>query len=606
MTESLAPASSATGRFRQQGTPDGERGATRARRGGLFAAGVLAALAAGACGGRVVVDGFEPPDDAGGSGGTGGSTSAVAPDPTGSGQGGDIGEGGAPPIPPLVEEDLGEIALGVPVPVDIPPGTLGFTAIAQLMTSPPSFDPIGIAEISGPDGRTFMADYTIPGTLASFYNQGIGTAAVPQTGAAAAVPLVPGTYWITIGDGSFGLPAAPARLSVWRRQTLDGRFHGGKLDINAFIAGEAISEEYVQSALRRAYQGFVGLDVGSVTVHRLGPEWGFVDEDLLPSLFEQTAGARGRPALNVIVVSQFGGRLENAAGATPSAPSVAVEHGTHLSGIVVTLFEDPQVDTGILRHELGHFTGLFHTTEIEPAFADPLDDTARCDDALELLELCPDYDNIMFPTGGDFSGKMTPQQTTIVQASAVYRGIVENGGGAADPLPAGRGPSPAGRAPDPAGRGQAGHDAALAPGDGAWAAALPSRAATLLAGHFCGHSAAAGADYFALLRATGGADADRLLAVGRDPGAPVQARARALAAAGRAVAPAAAAPSTVSARVLADLEALAVDPRLPRHARLGAIQGVAAASPSAARALAARLAADPDRVVGRMATRAAR
>ncbi|WP_437291994.1 hypothetical protein [Sorangium sp. So ce406] len=609
MTESLAPTSSATGRSRQPGTPGGGRGATRARRGGQFAAGVLAALAAGACGGNVVVDGFEPPEGTGGAGGswgTGRSTSAVTPDPTGSGQGGDIGEGGAPPIPPLVEEDLGEIAAGVPVPVDIPPGTLGFTAIAQLMTSPPSFDPIGIAEISGPDGRTFMADYTIPGTLASFYNQGIGAAAVPQTGAAAAVPLVPGTYWITIGDGGFGLPGAPARLSVWRRQTLDGRFHGGKLDINAFIAGDAISEDYLQSALRRAYQGFVGLDVGSVTVHRLGAEWGFIDEELLPSLLEQTAGARGRPALNVIAVSQFGGTLDGAAGATPSAPSVAVEHGTHLSGIVVTLFEDPQVDTAILRHELGHFAGLFHTTEIEPAFADPLDDTVRCDDALELLELCPDYDNIMFPTGGDFSGRMTPQQTTIVQASAVYRGIVENGGGAADPLPAGRGPSPAGRAPDPAGRGQAGQGAALAPGDRAWAAALPPRAATLLGGHFCGHSAAAGADYFALLRATGGADADRLLAVGRDPGAPVQARARALAAAGRAAAPVAAAPSAASASVLADLEALAVDPRLPRRARLGAIQGVAAASPAAARALAARLAADPDTVVGRMATRAAR
>ncbi|WP_437641914.1 hypothetical protein [Sorangium sp. So ce854] len=600
MTESLVPASSATGRSRRDGTPLGERAATRARRGGAFAAGVLAALAAAACGGRVVVDGFEPPDGTGGSGGVGGSTSAVAPGSTGPGQG---GEGGAPPIPPLVEEDLGEVAFGVPVPVDIPPGTLGFTAIAQVMTSPTSFDPIGIAEIAGPGSRTFVTDYTLPGTLASFFNQGIGSAAVPQTGAAAAVPLVPGTYWITVGDGGLGLPAAPARLSVWRRQTLDGRFHGGKLDINAFIAGDAVSEGYMQRALRTAYQGFVGLDVGNITVHHLGSEWGFIDEETLPIVLEQTAEARGRPALNVIAVSQFGGRFADAAGATPSAPSVAVEHGTHLSGIVVTLFGEPEVDTVILRHELGHFTGLFHTTEFQARFADPLDDTLRCGDVLEQLERCPDYDNIMFPTGGDLSGAMTLQQMTIVQASAVYRGIVEDGGGAAAPLPAGRTPSPARGAPAPAGSGQAGQGAAIAAGDRAWGASLPPRAAALLGGHFCGHSAAAGADFFALLRAVGGADEARLLAVGRDPGAPVQARARALAAAGRAAAASASAPP---ARVLAELQALAADPSLPRRARLGAIQGVAAASPAAARALAVRLAGDPDSVVGRMAARAAR
>ena len=51
----------------------------------------------------------------------------------------------------------------------------------------------------------------------------------------AAAPLTPGVYWITLGDGGNDPLAAPARLTVWRRQTLDGRFHGGKIDINAFM-----------------------------------------------------------------------------------------------------------------------------------------------------------------------------------------------------------------------------------------------------------------------------------------------------------------------------------------------------------------------------------
>ncbi|WP_437539070.1 hypothetical protein WME79_23130 [Sorangium sp. So ce726] len=600
MSTSLAPASSAIDPSRVDGKPDGERRAARVRRGGLLAAGALAALVAGACGGRVVVDGFEPPpegsDGAGGSWSSGDTASSASEGSSGIGQGGSIGEGGAPPIPPLVKEEHNNVGFDDAIPVSVQPGTLGFTAVAEIMASSPSFEPIGIESIRGPDGRLLAADYTIPGTMAAFFNQGIGTAAVPQTGADASAPLAPGIYWIKLGNGGAGPLAEPVRLSVWHRQTLDGRFHGGKIDINAFIAGDAISEQYMRRALLEAYEGYVGLGVGSINVHHIGSEWEFVDEEVLPGLLEQTAGAPGRPALNVIAVTAFGGSIAQASGVTPAVPSVAVEHGTHLSGIVVTLYEEPSVDTVILRHELGHLAGLFHTTEFDADFGDPLDDTSQCGDVNSLMERCPDFGNLMFPTGGDFSGTLTPQQKAIVRASALYRGIVEQGGGAAVPLPADTPASGAPIAPPAPGEGAR----SFAPDRLASTAALPPHAAALLAGHFCGQSAARGADFDELLRAAGGADADRLLAVGRDPGVPAYVRARALTAAGRA-----ATRSFASARVIAELQALAADPRLPRRARLGAVEGVASASRAAARALAARLTADPDSVVERMATRAA-
>ncbi|MGK4004441.1 hypothetical protein WMF31_17530 [Sorangium sp. So ce1036] len=602
MSESPVPASVSRSPSPGDGTSPVGRGATsaRARRGALL---VAAALAAGACGGKVVVDGVAPLEGEGAGGsapaGGGGAFPPGAPpaSPSGAGVGDDLGEGGAPPIPPLVATEH-HVPFGTPAPVAIPPGTLGFTAIARRDTPSPSFEPVGIKEIRDPEGTPLAADYSIPGTLAFFYNQGIGTAAVPQTGTTASVPLVPGIYWVTVGDGTSEDPDLLAHLTVWRRQTLDGRFHGGIIDINAFIAGDAHPAEYVQQALRTAYQGYVGLRVGRITPHSLGREWERIDEENLPHVFEQTAGAPGRPALNVIVVSQLDGALLGASGATPSAPAVALEHGTRLSGLVVLLYGNPVIDTIILRHELGHLAGLFHTTEIQPGFGDPLDDTAQCDDVNRHMESCPDFSNIMFPTGGDFSGKITPQQTTVMQASAFYRGIVEEGGGAADPLPVDPATPASGPSSAPPAGGAPPRGPAPAPGRGAWAAALPPRAATLLAGHFCAHSVAAGVDYFALLRAAGGAGVDPLLAVGRDPGAPAHVRARALAAVGRAAAP--------PAGALAELEALAADPRLPRVARLGAIQGVASASPAAARALAARLIADPDEVVERMAIHAAR
>jgi hypothetical protein len=90
------------------------------------------------------------------------------------------------------------------------------------------------------------------------------------------------------------------------------------------------------------------------------------------------------------------------AGLLPGPPGL---HGTRASGVVAeatSLREDPAYLALIVAHESNHYLGLRHTSEIFSdtyAFGrvDPLVDTPECPDVLNLVEDCPDYQNLMFP-----------------------------------------------------------------------------------------------------------------------------------------------------------------------------------------------------------------
>ena len=151
------------------------------------------------------------------------------------------------------------------------------------------------------------------------------------------------------------------------------------------------------------------------------------DESRMPELadlFRLSAGA-GRPTVSVFFVRQ----MDLALGIAGGAPGPQGVHGTAASGvaIAVDLHREPglpiDLDMGrTLAHELGHYLGLFHTSEADGLILEPLPDTPECDyrhdtdgDGFVLPEECEDAgaDNLMFwAASGD---ALTAQQGDVIR-----------------------------------------------------------------------------------------------------------------------------------------------------------------------------------------------
>src|SRR5262245_32555832 len=129
----------------------------------------LTSLAAIACGPTVIRE-----EGAGGAGGgfhggggqppTPTTTVTTGPSPTtvvssSSSSSSSTGSGPPPVIPPLVETDFGDVAVGSTVTFDIPPNTLGLTAIVK---APGKYDQIGIETLLPPAGAPTIDEFRVP------------------------------------------------------------------------------------------------------------------------------------------------------------------------------------------------------------------------------------------------------------------------------------------------------------------------------------------------------------------------------------------------------------------------------------------------------------
>jgi len=101
-------------------------------------------------------------------------------------------------------------------------------------------------------------------------------------------------------------------------------------------------------------------------------------------------------------------------------------------------------------------------------------------------------------------------------------------------------------------------------------------------------------DYFALLRRLGATDPAQLMVIAADDTAPIQARRRALGAAGRA---------SPTAAQIAEIAAIAERKSAPRLVRVGALEALQTGAPAQARAVAGRLGTEPDPVIAQVANR---
>lgn len=116
-------------------------------------------------------------------------------------------------------------------------------------------------------------------------------------------------------------------------------------------------------------------------------------------------------SLNVFLVRDIVGSV---LGISQGIPGPAGLHGAPSSGIVVAADyydQEPEWLGQVIAHEAGHYMGLFHTTETNRRYHDPLADTPDCDD----LSTCEARENLMFPYALQRPPSLTRQQAWVLR-----------------------------------------------------------------------------------------------------------------------------------------------------------------------------------------------
>ncbi len=125
---------------------------------------------------------------------------------------------------------------------------------------------------------------------------------------------------------------------------------------------------------------------------------------------------------NVFIVRQFA--MGGALGISLGIPGVVGLHGTGISGVALTgeyLGQGGNWFTAnIFAHELGHYLGLFHTSEQNGQMHDPVSDTPECTNFSNPTN-CPDWGNLMFPMADGGNTELTPGQGFMMHSNPLTK-----------------------------------------------------------------------------------------------------------------------------------------------------------------------------------------
>ncbi|MBX3227817.1 MAG: hypothetical protein KIT84_15780 [Labilithrix sp.] len=334
----------------------------------------------------------------------------------------------------LVVVDLGAVASGASVTLDVPPNALGFNVA---VTSAGGGE-LGVVRIESPSGEVLHDDFTPKKSKSKLGlgARGAAAASIPQNDLLTAP--APGKWKIAFaGNGTNG--RASARIQT----TSDGKFHGGVLDLHVYVPPgltvwgngmEASSTSHLvdvttaptDPAIKArldvfwsAFEKSTGITRGKVSWHAVDAKFNTVVDD--DRYYEATALSKGEPeqALHMLLVSNlYDGEF---VGYSP-LPGTASLTGNASSTFVVALYRgnDASFDGLSIYHEAGHFFGLQHTTESDAIELDPLDDTPTCPD---FNQTCADGTNLMSTIWPDPITEVvvTKSQQTILRASPIYR-----------------------------------------------------------------------------------------------------------------------------------------------------------------------------------------
>ena len=271
---------------------------------------------------------------------------------------------------------------------------------------------VALTRLEGPDGTVLVnrADGVALGEIdpRAFEYTGTATTQVPGTDQAQGA-VKPGAYKLWVQTLSTDGNLTPVAGTVDRVAVLirNAPQLGGLLDLDlhfspgtGLTAAAAPTDPFVQGALMQLatlYNGLAGVGLGQVRFFDLPAEADAVQDwaEVIKLRVDHAQAGAHKLSANVFVVHDIVLPYVGLAGGIPGVPGLTARP---ISGVLVEK-QSTAIKMGkLLGHELGHFLGLYHTTESEkaPFKNDTLGDTPECPSGTAIGD-CPDHANLMFP-----------------------------------------------------------------------------------------------------------------------------------------------------------------------------------------------------------------
>jgi hypothetical protein len=189
-------------------------------------------------------------------------------------------------------------------------------------------------------------------------------------------------------------------------------------------AANAHESPYIQeiiTRLRHYYERQCNITIGDVRFFDLSSSFGVIGSTAeLDAMFESATQSAPLASLNVFIVRDLSGVAEWVAGIAGGIPGPPYLRGTPHSGVAIATQENGHIAGDTMAHEMGHFLGLFHPTELDGMTQDVISDTPTCsfepDDYYEIMR-CQTITNIMFPTLTPFMDELTDGQCFVLRGN---------------------------------------------------------------------------------------------------------------------------------------------------------------------------------------------
>lgn len=316
----------------------------------------------------------------------------------------------------------------VHVEFDAPEGITSFAVVAwtedRVLLQP--------RNLLGPEDQVLINDNGA-GFIRVYDSERVVTVLVPNTDVTDAWPR-PGRYTIDIRahepDGS-RLLDAEIHVRVLLKVREGGVCDSGEMVLNIHLAPNlhgplsstnAAENPWIRDILERVrffYEDVCNVRLGAVRFSDIDGRYALIgsEAELHEMLASLTPGTP-RASVNVFFVRDLSGVSEWVAGVSGGLPGPPGLLGSVSSGVAVSPQEEADLTGDVLSHELGHFLGLWHPTEMNGTTQDPIRDTETCSfdpEDIRSLSRCRTLDNVMFPILTGIADEITPGQCLVVR-----------------------------------------------------------------------------------------------------------------------------------------------------------------------------------------------